>query len=185
MRKFRPHNGVKIFLTLSLILGSVAYAFHQQSESHSALAVLSANTATIPPAQSSATQVATAPAQAPAQSISPPATTPTPPVSSPPPPPKPTGQYIDGSYTGSVADAYYGLVQVSAVVSGGKLVDVKFLQYPSDRSTSREINRQAMPLLTQEAIQAQSARVDGVSGASDTSAAFVESLGNALAKAKA
>jgi uncharacterized protein with FMN-binding domain len=41
-----------------------------------------------------------------------------------------------------------------------------------------------MPLLTQEAIAAQSANVSGVSGASDTSAAFVQSLGDALAQAK-
>jgi uncharacterized protein with FMN-binding domain len=95
------------------------------------------------------------------------------------------GQYTDGSYTGVVADAYYGNVQVRATVSGGKLTNVAFLQYPNDRQTSREINQQAMPYLKAEAIQAQSANVNGVSGASDTSAAFVLSLGAALAHAKA
>ncbi len=114
-----------------------------------------------------------------------PVPTPTPaPIPVPTPTPKPKGQYADGSYTGSTADAYYGLVQVRATIQGGKLTDVTFLQYPSDRSTSRYINSQAMPLLTQEAIAAQSANVSGVSGASDTSAAFVQSLGSALAQAK-
>jgi uncharacterized protein with FMN-binding domain len=120
----------------------------------------------------------------------------TPPTSEPAPVPKPPpsppasggqrkGQYADGSYTGAAADAYYGLVQVKAVVTDGRVTDVIFLQHPSDRRTSQYINDQAMPLLTSEAIQAQSANVSGVSGASDTSAAFVQSLGDALSKAKA
>ncbi len=34
-----------------------------------------------------------------------------------------SGQYANGSYTGSAADAYYGTVQVKAVVQGGRLID--------------------------------------------------------------
>ena len=94
-----------------------------------------------------------------------------------------TGQYKDGAYTGSVADAFYGNIQVKAIISGGKLTDVVFLQYPNDRRDSVMINQQAMPMLKQEAVQAQSASVDGVSGATDTSQAFVESLTAALNKA--
>lgn len=96
----------------------------------------------------------------------------------------PSGQYVDGTYTGTVANAYYGYVQVQATISGGKLVDVAFLQYPNDRSTSRYINSQAMPALKSEAISAQSASVNGVSGATDTSAAFRQSLASALSQAK-
>ncbi len=108
-----------------------------------------------------------------------------PPTSAPTtaPAPQQMGKYKDGTYTGSVADAFYGNIQVQAVISGGKIADVIFLQYPSDRSTSVYINSQAMPLLKQEAIQAQSAQVDGVSGATASSGAFIESLGNALQKA--
>lgn len=107
------------------------------------------------------------------------------PPPAPVPKPKAAGQYVDGTYTGPAVDAYYGLVQVKATVSGGKLTDVAFLQYPNDRSTSREINAQAMPYLTQEAIQSQSASVDIISGATQTSEAFIQSLGAALSKAKA
>lgn len=103
----------------------------------------------------------------------------------PVPTPKLAGQYKDGAYIGSVADAYYGNVQVQATVSGGRVTDVTFLSYPSDRSNSRYINSQATPILTQEAIAAQSANVDIVSGATDTSQAFIESLSTALAAAKA
>ena len=97
--------------------------------------------------------------------------------------PKPVHQYVDGTYTGTVADAFYGYVQVEASIRGGKLVDVQFLQYPNDRRTSQEINSQATPVLRSEALQAQSANVDTVSGASDTSAAFIESLSAALLQA--
>ena len=91
--------------------------------------------------------------------------------------------YKDGQYTGSSADAYYGYVQVKAVIQGGKITDVQFLQYPSDHSTSVAINQQAMPYLQQEAIQAQSAQVDIISGATYTSQAFIQSLTGALSQA--
>jgi uncharacterized protein with FMN-binding domain len=94
------------------------------------------------------------------------------------------GQYKDGVYIGDTIDVFYGNVQIQATISGGRITDVKFLQFPSDRQTSVEINSQAMPLLQSEAIQAQSAAVDGVSGASATSQGFIASLGSALSKAK-
>lgn len=94
------------------------------------------------------------------------------------------GQYKDGIYMGIVADAYYGNIQVQSVITGGKITDVIFLQHPSDNRTSESINSQAMPLLKQEALQKQSASVDGVSGASDSSQAFQQSLASALAQAK-
>ena len=108
------------------------------------------------------------------------------PVSVPVPTPAPTpqGQYRDGTYTGNSADAYYGNVQVAAVIQGGKIVDVQFLDHPQDRNRSVMINNYAMPYLTSEAIQAQSAQVDGVSGATATSGAFVQSLSSALSQAK-
>lgn len=106
------------------------------------------------------------------------------PTTTPPPVKTSTGLYRDGEYTGNSADAYYGFVQVKAIISGGKISDVQFLSYPNDRGTSIEINTQAMPYLISEAIQAQSAQVDTVSGASETSGAFRESLATALAKAK-
>ncbi|MFI5212515.1 MAG: FMN-binding protein [Candidatus Saccharimonadales bacterium] len=92
--------------------------------------------------------------------------------------------YKDGEYTGPAADAYYGNIQVKVIVSGGKISDVQFLQYPNDRRDSIQINSQAMPLLKQEAIQAQSANVNGVTGATDTSQAFMQSLGTALRSAQ-
>lgn len=94
-----------------------------------------------------------------------------------------TSGYKDGTYTGSTADAYYGNVQVQATVSGGKITHVTFLQFPNTHSTSVYINQQAMPYLQQEAIAAQSANVNIISGATYTSQAFIQSLGSALSQA--
>jgi uncharacterized protein with FMN-binding domain len=96
-----------------------------------------------------------------------------------------TAPYKDGTYSGTAADAYYGYVQVQATVKAGRLVDVVFLQHPNDRQASQEINSQAMPLLKEQALKVQSAGVDGVSGATDTSQAFMQSLAAALESAKA
>lgn len=93
--------------------------------------------------------------------------------------------YKDGVYIGNAADALYGYIQVKATVIGGKLADIVFLQYPNDRRNSVDINTQAMPMLKQQALQTQSSQVDGVSGATDTTQAFIQSLGNALLQAKA
>ncbi len=122
---------------------------------------------------------APASAPSPAQPVAPP------PAASPPPQPPAVakGAYKDGSYTGSIADAFYGPLQVKVVIKGGKLTDVEFLQYPNDRQTSIRISNESMPRLKSEAIQAQSAQVDVVSGATQTSDAFRESLASALSQA--
>ncbi len=99
--------------------------------------------------------------------------------------PKSSSLYKDGSYTGSIADAQWGNIQVKAIIQNGKITDVQFLQYPNERNRSIEINNYADPQLTQEAIQAQSAQVDIISGATDTSEAFIQSLSYALSQAKA
>jgi uncharacterized protein with FMN-binding domain len=95
------------------------------------------------------------------------------------------GTYKDGSYTGSVADAQWGYIQVKAIIQNGKITDVQFLQYPNDHNRSVMINQYADPQLTSEAIQAQSANVDIITGATDSSQAFIQSLTDALAQAKA
>lgn len=117
-----------------------------------------------------------------------PRTTPVPkptprPVPAPTPAPTQLGMYKDGSYAGSLSYAYTGNLRVKAIISGGKLTDVQVTDY-SGSGTSQYINSFAVPLLKSEAIQAQSANVDIVSGATATSGAFQESLGAALATAK-
>lgn len=93
-------------------------------------------------------------------------------------------EYKNGEYIGDVIDVYYGNVQVKAIITNGKIADVQFLQYPNARRASIKINTQAMPYLKQEAIQVQNANVDIVTGATQTSHAFRQSLQFALNKAK-
>ncbi|MEI8338014.1 MAG: FMN-binding protein, partial [bacterium] len=93
------------------------------------------------------------------------------------------GQYKNGTYTGDSSDAYYGNVQVQAVIKNGALSNIVVLDYPQDRSTSVAKNTRAMPILVSEAIQAQSANVNTVSGATYSSGAFKQSLSSALSQA--
>ncbi len=106
------------------------------------------------------------------------------PVTTSTPTPKTTNGLKDGTFTGNAVNASYGDVQVSAKISNGKIVDITFLQYPNDRSTSLQKSKRAMPILTSEAISTQSSQVDIVSGATYTSRAFMKSLTSALAKAR-
>jgi uncharacterized protein with FMN-binding domain len=94
-----------------------------------------------------------------------------------------TGQYKDGTYTGTVADAFYGNLQVAAVISGGMITDIQFVQAPSG-GNSTNVSNQAEPVLKQEAIATQSANVNTVSGATQDTVAFNQSLAAALAQAK-
>ncbi len=95
-----------------------------------------------------------------------------------------TGKYKDGTYLGTVEDAYYGNVQVKVVISDGKIVDATLAQYPNDNHTSIRINSLAEGYLKAEAIDAQSANINNISGASLTSAAFKTSLASALSQAQ-
>ena len=87
-------------------------------------------------------------------------------------------------FTGVVVETQFGPVQVQIAVSGGRLVDVRAVQLPGDRGRSIRISQYSAPILRSEAIQAQSARVDIVSGATYTSRAYALSLDSALRQAK-
>ncbi len=97
--------------------------------------------------------------------------------------PTSANHYKDGQYVGVVADAYYGNLQVAAVISGGKITEVKFHEYPQERQNSVRLNENAIPRLQTETIAIQSANVDSITGASLTSAAYFESLTSALSQA--
>jgi uncharacterized protein with FMN-binding domain len=96
---------------------------------------------------------------------------------------QPSAAYKDGTYIGATEDTVYGTVQVEAVVSGGKITDIKFLQMPNDRGHTQEVTAFAEPLLKQETLQKQSAHIDFVSGATQTSEGYQQSLQAALNQA--
>jgi uncharacterized protein with FMN-binding domain len=94
-------------------------------------------------------------------------------------PAQPVG--VNGSFTGSVANTRYGPVQVKIVVKNGKIVDAQAVQAPS--GSNDRYTQKAVPRLREQTIAAQSANVQGVSGASFTSYGWYESLASAIAQA--
>jgi uncharacterized protein with FMN-binding domain len=101
-----------------------------------------------------------------------------------PPPPVSTGRYADGEFIGNAFDGEWGPVQVKVVVRNGDIADVIALEYPIHRERSAEISEWAIPLLAQEVIRAQSAKIDWITQASFTSENYQQSLASALARAK-
>lgn len=104
--------------------------------------------------------------------------------SAPPPPTGATAAPAAGGSTrtidGPTVANEYGDVQVRVTLRGTQIVDVQALKLPSDRARSVQINRYAAPRLRVEALQAQSAQIDAVSGASYTSDSYAQSLQGAL-----
>jgi len=86
-----------------------------------------------------------------------------------------------GSFTGSVANTRYGPVQVKITVENGKIVDAQAVKAPS--GSNDRYTQMAVPRLREQTIAAQSANIQGVSGASFTSFGWYTSLVSAIAKA--
>ena len=84
-----------------------------------------------------------------------------------------------GSWTGSAVPTRYGTMQVQVVLKAGKLTGVVVLQQTSGGRSS-EIDSYALPVLTTEALKAQGADIDVVSGATYTSDGYAQSLQAAL-----
>jgi len=84
---------------------------------------------------------------------------------------------------GDPFDNRYGTVQVRVTLRGTQITGITALQMPFDRQRSAEISQQAEPLLQQEVLQAQSAQIDIVGGASYTSQSYAQSLQSALDRA--
>ncbi|MFJ9930617.1 FMN-binding protein [Streptomyces misionensis] len=90
---------------------------------------------------------------------------------------------VSKTVTGSTVQTRWGPVQVRATIEDGRLTDVTAVQYPTDNPRDQEINSYALPQLRREALAAQSARIDMVSGATYTSTGYRQSLQSALDQA--
>ena len=94
--------------------------------------------------------------------------------------PQPSGA-TDGSFTGDAISMRYGVVQVKITVQNGKITDAQAVKAPS--GSNDRYTQMAVPRLRQQTIAAQSANIQGVSGASFTSYAWYQSLASAIAQA--
>jgi len=89
----------------------------------------------------------------------------------------------DGTFTGDSVDTRWGPVQVQITVSGGRITAATAVVYPNGNPRDAQINGYALPVLGSEAVAAQSAKIDTVSGATVTSDGYIGSLQSALDKA--
>jgi len=81
---------------------------------------------------------------------------------------------------GDPIDNQYGTVQLRVTLQGSRITNIVATQMPDSHQRSLEISQQAEPLLQQEALQAQSAQIDIISGATFTSDSYAQSLQSAL-----
>jgi uncharacterized protein with FMN-binding domain len=81
---------------------------------------------------------------------------------------------------GSDVQYRYGEIELQVTASGSKITNVTILKDDATDGRSFQINSEAVPILQSETISAQSAQIDGVSGATYTSQAYVQSLQAAL-----
>lgn len=87
------------------------------------------------------------------------------------------------SATGNMVNYSYGALAVAVTISGSRLASVRLASIEDGGNPrSESIDEEAVPLLEQEAVQVQSADIQGVSGASYTSEGFEQSLQSALTK---
>jgi uncharacterized protein with FMN-binding domain len=90
---------------------------------------------------------------------------------------------VSKTVAGNVVQTIYGPIQVTITVKSGKITAVNVPTYPNSTGRDQEINSYALPQLVQETVSANSAQIDGVSGATYTSQGYVSSLQSALDKA--
>jgi uncharacterized protein with FMN-binding domain len=90
----------------------------------------------------------------------------------------------DVTYTGQSTDTRWGPVQVRITVSDGRITAADAVDYPMNNGRDQEINRFAIPQLQNETLQAQSAQIDMVSGATYTSEGYTTSLQSAIDQAR-
>jgi uncharacterized protein with FMN-binding domain len=89
---------------------------------------------------------------------------------------------VSGTATGDSVGTRYGNAQVRVTVKNGRIVTIDALQLQSNDSRSVQISSSAAPILQQEALTKQTAAVDAVSGATYTSASYMQSLQSAVDK---
>ena len=87
------------------------------------------------------------------------------------------------TYAGDAVMTRWGLVQVQITVANGKITKSDVLQIPWDNPRDQQINSYAVPILNQEAVTAQSASIDMISGATVTSVGYTQSLQSAIDQA--
>jgi uncharacterized protein with FMN-binding domain len=90
---------------------------------------------------------------------------------------------VAGTFTGDDVNTRFGSVQVEITVANGAITDVTALQLTDHDRRSVSISSRAAPILRSEVLDAQTANVNNVSGATYTSDAYLQSLQSAIDQA--
>lgn len=164
--KRRGWRGTTLFLSLLTVLGATLgvkfYSAGVQPSSTTSLPAASTGTSTASSGSSTATATPAAPStSAPSTSAA-----------------APAGQTI----TGDTVSTRYGNVQVQVSFSGATITKVTVLQVPEESGRDAEISGYSVPILNQEVLKSQSAKVDSVSGATYTSEGYLRSVQSAIDK---
>jgi uncharacterized protein with FMN-binding domain len=167
----------RITTAIVATISGVVLLFSYHTSTMGSRAVASAPGLVLAPRETTAT-VPSATAQQPATDAAPAATTDPPPATTTATPASTRPKVVDGASI----DTRWGPVQVEVTIASGKITDVQPLAVPYDNGKSQEINNYAVPILRQEIINAQSAQIDTVSGATYTSGGYRDSLQSALDK---
>ena len=93
------------------------------------------------------------------------------------------GALHDGTWTSDAIQTNWGPIQVEMVVENGRITDVASIQYPQSRSRSLQISRYALPIYAEQVVSMQNARVNSVSGATQTARGFQQAVQAAIQKA--
>lgn len=94
-----------------------------------------------------------------------------------------SGSTASKTYDGDTVQTRWGPVQVRITVVAGKITASEAIVYPNGNHEDEQINSVALPVLNQEAVSAQSASIDMVSGATVTSEGYLSSLQSAIDQA--
>ena len=85
-----------------------------------------------------------------------------------------------GTYTGDAVETQWGTVQVQITVENGQITSSDAIQYPNENRHDQQINAYAIPQLNAAVVEAQSASIDTISGATVTSDGYLQSLQSAI-----
>ena len=169
-----PKRAVAAIVATTIAL-ALLFSFKTPADNGSTLGPL----AVVSPAPDASTGPVASEPPGPAARLAPGAT---PPPGATPAATKAPAKKGSGTFTGALVPEPFGEVQVQITMSGGKITDVTALQLPT-HGRSGFISQSVAPILQSEALAAQSANIDTVSGATYTSDAYAQSLQSAIDQA--
>lgn len=164
---------IVLWLASTVTIVVLLFGYHTSTDDTSAATVSSSTSSTSSMSTSSSTSTSSSPSRSASPSSS----------GSSGSSSSPSSSAATKTYTGSVASTRWGPVQVKISVIAGKITGVTVLQQPSGNPKDAEINDRALPILVQDTLDAQSAQIDMVSGATVTSTGYLQSLQAALDEA--